>query len=325
MSTTDNIIEIVKTFPLYEKIKEDFKESEILSSHTSFKIGGAAQLFFTPSSFEELQEVCSFFIQNKIELSIFGNGSNLLVSDKGIKGVVISLEKLKDISIVEEKDECIVVKVDAGSKIDELLTFCVEHELSGMEDFAGLPASIGGATFMNAKCFDTSISDVLLCAQCLSLSKPSCSFVKYKIKDGDWAYKKSPFQQHTDGIKAHDGRLLILSVFFVLKKGFKEKIKEKMKMRVDTRNEKKHFAYPSAGSVFKNDYNVGIPTGKLVSEAGLLGFCKGGAKVAPWHGNFIINTGGATASDVIYIMEEIREKIKIEYGIILEPEIIYCE
>ena len=326
MNVTDyELLKLIKTFSLYERVKENFRTEEIASSHTSFKIGGKIQIFYTPSTFNEFQQACDFFMQNKIETSIFGNGSNLLVSDRGVKGVVISLEKIKNISIVEENERDVVLKVDAGSKIDELLAFCVEHELSGMEDFAGLPASIGGATFMNAKCFDTSISDVFLYANCLVLSKLSCTLKEYKMKKSEWAYKKSPFQEHADGIKVHDGRLLLLSVFFALKKGCKDNIKEKIKIRLNARDEKKHFVYPSAGSVFKNDYNVGIPTGKLVSEAGLLGLGKGGAKIAPWHGNFIINTGGATASDVIYIMEEVRERIKTEYGIMLEPEIIYCE
>ena len=309
----------------YGKIKENFKFDERMAPYTSFKIGGNAEALYFPKNFNELKETCDFLLKENISISIIGNASNLLISDRGIKGVVISLSNFKKIEIFESQDDVVKLKVDAGVTIEELLQFCIENELTGVENFAGLPASIGGAIFMNAKCFDSSISDILFSVSYMKLEKNGCRIEKYSFNKNDWDYKVSPFQKNSDGVKVLENRNIVISSILVLRKGKKEDIKEKAGAIYSQRLQKRQFEFPSAGSVFKNDYTIGIPTGKLVSEAGLLAASKGGAEIAPWHGNFIINRGNATSSDVISLMQIVREEIKKKYGIMLEAEIIYCE
>ncbi|MGP1414985.1 MAG: UDP-N-acetylmuramate dehydrogenase [Treponema sp.] len=316
--------EIIEKYPLYNEIKENFKFDEVLAHYTSFKIGGKAEVLYFPKTYDELKDFCNFLIKENISISIIGNASNLLVSDQGIKGVVVSLFYFQTLEIYEKKDDVILVKVDAGVTIEKLLCFCIDNELTGIENFAGLPASIGGAIFMNAKCFDSSFSDLVFSVFSIKMEKQGCKLEKYTFNEKDWAYKISPFQKNSDGIKVLENREVIISSILALKKGKKEDIKQKAEAIYVQRVQKKQFDFPSAGSVFKNDYTIGIPTGKLVSEAGLLGASKGGAEIAPWHGNFIINRGGASANDVIYLMQIVRQEIKNRYGILLEAEIIYC-
>ena len=320
-----SVRDVIEKHVLYKKIKENFKFSHPLSLYTSFKIGGDGEVIYEPCDVHELQELSNFFLKHDFNVSLIGNGSNLLISDSGISGVLIKLSKFKDISIVKEEGDDIFLNVGAGALVDDVINFCVDKGISGMEDFAGLPASIGGASFMNARCYESSFSDLLFSIKCMIFSKEGCIFVNHKVKQKEWAYKSSPFQKNTMGIRALEGRHFILSVVLHLKRGSEEEIRQKASERYKTRVEKRQFEFPSAGSVFKNDYNVGIPTGKLVSESGLLGLSRGGAQVSAWHGNFIINRGGAKAKDVIDIMNIIREEIKKRYALVLEPEIIYCD
>ncbi|MGP1438152.1 MAG: UDP-N-acetylmuramate dehydrogenase [Treponema sp.] len=319
-----SVKEKIEKYPLYNEISKNFKFDESLASYALFKIGGNAEALYFPKTYDELKSFCEFLLKENIPISIIGNASNLLISDEGIKGVVISLLDFQTLEITEKKDDVVLVKVDAGVTIEKLLQFCIENDLTGMENFAGLPASIGGAIFMNAKCFDSSLSDIISSVFCLQLSKNTSAFEEYIFDAKDWAYKKSPFQKNADGIKMLENRSIILYSILTLRKGKKEDIKQKAEAIYSQRVQKKQFDFPSAGCVFKNDYIIGIPTGKLVSEAGLLGASKGGAEVAPWHGNFIINRGKASSEDVVYLMQIIREEIKKKYGITLEAEIIYC-
>ncbi len=320
-----NIRNLIENSPLCSKVKHHFKFDEALAPYTSFKIGGKAEVLYIPENVAELQTLCDFFIKAGIKLSIIGNASNLLISDEGIKGIVIHIADFALPCIIKKEKDDIFVHVRAGTLVETLLQFCIDNEISGLEDFGGLPASIGGATFMNAKCFDTSISDVLVSAEIMTISEHGASLGQYKMQQKDWGYKSSPFQKCTSGISIQAGRNLILSCIFRLKKGKKEEIKAKIEEKKSLRISKRQFDFPSAGSVFKNDYTIGIPTGKLVSDAGLLGLQCGAAQVAEWHGNFIINRGGASSKDVLRLMEQVKEAIKKQYGILLESEVIYCK
>ncbi len=321
----NNLKNLLESCSIYQSISTHFKFEEDLSQYTSFKIGGKAEVLYSPHSVEELQDVLNLLIEKNVAFSVIGNASNLLISDAGLRGVTISFSKLNGISIVESKENDIYVKVMAGTLIDELTNFCIDQSLCGMENFAGLPASVGGAIFMNAKCFNSSISDLLFLVEYMDITKNGAIFGRYQMNEREWSYKHSPFQGGECTIRATFGRKLILSCLLRLKKGEKEEIEIKTKERSRERVEKRQFEFPSAGSVFKNDYNIGIPTGKLVSDAGLLGFAKNGAQIAPWHGNFIINRDHAKAIDVLYIMQMIKDEIKKKYGVVLESEVIYCE
>lgn len=320
-----NAKHLIENHPLYPQLITHFKFDELLAPHTSFKIGGKAEVFYLPKSVNELETMCNFFIREGIELSIIGNASNLLISDDGLKGVVIQMSDFMPPSIIKSENDDVLVVAQAGTLIETFLQFCIANELSGLEDFGGLPASIGGAAFMNAKCFETSISDVLVSAEVMKVQANNVAISEYKMKKDDWAYKHSPFQECQSGIRLKEGREVVLSCVLKLKKGKREEIQKKIQEKKDGRRTKKQFDFPSAGSVFKNDYTIGIPTGKLVSDAGLLGLQCGAAQVAFWHGNFIINLGGATSNDVLELMTRVKQEIKTKYGILLESEIIYCE
>ncbi len=320
-----NIKHLIENSPLYAQVKDDIKFDEELAPYTSFKIGGRAEALYLAKSVSELEAMCDFFIKKGVPLSIIGNASNLLISDEGVKGVVVQLSDFLSPHIIKEENTDVFVAVGAGTLIETFLQFCISSELSGLEDFGGLPASVGGAVFMNAKCFDTSISDVLVSAEVLRIEASSVSLSEYKMRQDEWGYKLSPFQKYAEGICLRQGREIVLSCLFKLKRGKKEEIQAKIEDRHKGRIEKKQFEFPSAGSVFKNDYTVGIPTGKLVSDAGLLGLQYGAAQVAPWHGNFIINRGGAQAKDVLHLMQEVKNAVQAKYGILLESEIIYCK
>lgn len=299
------------------KLTENFNTNmsirfdEPMSEHTTFKVGGKADVFFEPSTIEELKTLIEFLETNSQPFFVFGGGSNLVVSDDGIEGAVICTRKMNGISLIKN-DESLYLKCAAGSLIDEISEFCEKNSISGLETFSGLPGTIGGAVFMNARCYEHSISDVLKSA--VYFDEDSKTIKTYEFNEADWAYKKSPFQNK---------KAVILEAELKCAAGEKEQIKALNSHYVDDRKGKGHFKFPSAGSVFKNNHDFGSPSGKIIDQAGLRGLSIGGAQIAPWHGNFIINTGNATAKDIHNLVEHIIEEVKKQTGFVLEPEIIF--
>lgn len=307
------------------KLTENFNTNinilydEPMSKHTTFKVGGPADVFFEPSSMEEVKSIIDFLKKNKQNFFVLGGGSNIVVSDEGIKDAVICTQKMKSIKLLSKKEqdsstlrETLFLKCSAGTLMDRIASFCEENSISGLETFSGLPGTIGGAIYMNARCYEHSISDIL--QSVIYFNVETAAIDSYDFKETDWSYKKSPFQ--------HSGNI-ILEAVLKCSKGNAEQIKERNSSYIEDRKSKGHFNFPSAGSVFKNNREFGSPSGKIIDEAGLRGFCMGGAQIAPWHGNFIINTGSATAKDiqnlVCYIINEVKQKT----GFVLEPEIIF--
>ena len=296
-----------------------------LKKHTSFQIGGSADVFFTPQTEEELKAGIVFFRQNGIPVSIIGGGKNLLISDAGIKGAVIALRKFCKIKIKNEMGTEVLIEAGAGTETDRLADWATENSLSGFDDFGGLPGTVGGAVFMNAKCYEKSISDILVSARTAVTTATGVKIEDYIFRAEDWDYKKSPFQKYAEGIKLCENRKIVLSATFCMRHGHKSEIKEKTELRRKDRIQKGHFKAPSAGSTFKNSRLIGIPSGKVIEDAGLKGFSIGGAQVAPWHGNFVINKGGATSDDVKKVIEYIQKTVQAKTGFLLEPEIIFAD
>jgi len=293
-------------------------KNEQLKNHTTFQIGGPADEFYEPETFEELIEIIHQCTAKQQKYFLLGGGSNLVFSDKGFRGAVICTKKLNKIKLIDEN----LVIAEAGATMKELVDFCVENGLSGMEEFAGLPGTVGGALYMNARCFDKSISENLYETHWLEESEGD-----YKNKDilfeedeKNWDYKKSPFQG-TD--------LIIKSGTFKVKPAenddFKDAIRSKCAGYIKGREERGHFKYPSAGSVFKNNHDFGKPSGKIIDEAGLRGHRIGGAQIAEFHGNFIVNTDNASADDVKDLVLLAQKTVKEKFGFDLEPEIIFIE
>lgn len=281
-----------------------YKTDEMMCCHTSFKIGGAADIFITVSSLQELKGVLQVCKAQNIPHFIIGKGSNLLVSDKGIEGAVISLCYMNDISI--EKDE---IKCGAGVSLSEVCRKALNNSLSGLEFAYGIPGSVGGAVFMNAGAYGGEIADVILSACCIDKDGKVITVQKNEMNLG---YRTSIF-------KTED--MTVLSAVFGLKKADKGIIEGKMQEYIGKRRDKQPLEYPSAGSFFKRP--TGYFAGALIEKNGLKGFTVGGAKVSEKHAGFVINSGNATSEDVEKLSREVREKVFAAEGVMLEPEVIF--
>ena len=310
------------SFPV--KFRKIIQENVKLGSFTSFKIGGNADIYITPSSPDELSAALAFIREERIPAILLGGGTNLLIPDEGIRGAVIHTDRLNKIQLLNTGKEPLV-QAEAGTLMKDLTEFCAEYGLAGLEDFAGLPGTVGGAVFMNARCYEKSISDVLISVSALYFSGKECTLQKYDCNKGDWGYKQSPFQPSDKRYAVINGnRPIIVSASFRVEQGDAILIRKIMENRIADRTAKGHFKLPSAGSAFKNNHAFGKPSGQLIDEAGLRGLQIGGAQVAPWHGNFIVNTGSATAQEVVELIEIIRKRVKDTTGFELEPEIIFA-
>jgi len=295
--------------------------NEAMSEHTTFKIGGPADYWIAPDG-EGFYSFCVTLLNNakaaSIPVFILGGGANIVVSDKGIRGIVLDMCAWNGESVwslCTGEDELVL---KSGTSIDEAADTALASGLSGLEYLAGMPGSIGGAVWMNARCYGSEVSDNLSWAEIISINKGESEYSVKRINNGKgvgFGYKKSPFQEMD---------CLILSAAFQLKKGNKEEILLKMEENRQDRQEKGHYLFPCAGSAFKNNRDFGKPTGQIIDELGLKGLKKGGAQIAPFHGNIIINTGNASANDVYELVNEITSCVKQKTGFILEPEIIFA-
>jgi len=329
MSTVRKLWENSNITVRYPGLIDRTRFDEPMALHTTFRVGGPADLLVSPASVDELCAVIGFFNDSLIPVSILGGGSNLLVSDRGIRGAVVSLERLNVIEQVSSEvpiSERVLVRAGAGSSMNQLTAWCEEATLSGLERFAGLPGSVGGAAFMNARCYELSVSDVFFAAEVLHFQKGSYIIEEIRYKADDWDYKKSPFQikNGADSLLFGENARIILNVTFSLACGSAERIQEEMNRYIRDREEKGHFKFPSAGSMFKNNRAFGMPSGKIIDEAGLRGYQVGGAQVAPWHGNIIINRENARAEDLRLLVTNIQKQVFEKTGFLLETEVIFA-
>ncbi len=292
-------------------ISEDkIKQNEPMKKHTSFKIGGPAEFFIKISTIEELRNILKFCQINGITLTIVGNGSNLLVTDKGIKGIVIKLD-LKQIEIKKLKERIEII-VDSGVQLGFLAQKLLKEEISGFEELSGVPGTIGGAIIMNAGAHGKEMKDIVTEVTAMDYNGRIHKFTK---KESKFEYRHSKFS---------NGEYIIIQTKLLLKKGKKEEIKEKMNEYAQYRKEKQPIEYPSAGSTFKRgkDYI----TAKLIDESGLKGYSIGDAQISEKHAGFIINKGKATSQNVIDLIkytsdkvyEKFRKKIELEVKILGE-------
>lgn len=322
---------IIQTLKNHEAFKGDILTDEPLAQKTTFKIGGKTDLFIAPQNYYSFQIAIETVLKNQTPFFILGGGSNLVFSDDGFKGAIISTGKFNDTEIFPVGDcpkefgkiklnkDQVLVTCFSGTPVAALVNFCTEHCISGVEQFAGLPGTIGGAVFMNARCFEKSISDILFSVSYMDYSNEKVVLKKNKFNPDEWSYKKSPFQNKKEFITT--------ATFLLTQKKGRDKphIESECKKYINERISKGHFKYPSAGSVFKNNHNFGKPSGKIIDEAGLRGYQIGGAKIADFHGNFIINIDNASASDIKNLVEYTQKIILEKYGFTLEPEIIFVD
>lgn len=290
--------------------KSQIKYNEPMKAHTSFKIGGPAEVYIVVKTIQELQKINDIAKKNNIPIYIIGNGSNILVTDKGIKGIVIKNE-IKKLEIENEKnEENIKLKVGAGNKIIEIAHSLLKEGISGFEELSGIPGTIGGAIKMNAGANGKEIKDII--TQVIVLDENDNISILQR-DDLNLTYRNSIFKTN---------KSIILGAEFRLKKAKKEEIKYKMDSYSKLRKEKQPLEYPSAGSTFKRGDNY--ITSKLIDEAGLKGFKIGGAEISTKHAGFIINKNNATAKDILDLIKYTQDEIYKKFGkkIQLELEVI---
>ena len=283
-----------------------FSENEAMASHTSFKIGGGADLFVCPDSVDKLRFALAAAKKQGLPCFVLGNGSNLLVSDKGIEGVVLSTSCLKGLSLVDEE----TVFAEAGVTLASLCVFAKDHGLTGLEFAYGIPGSVGGALYMNAGAYGGDMAGVVASAE--SLSAEELSPVKRDIGDMKLGYRKSIYEENGE---------IITGVYFRLKKGDKAEIADAMNTFISKRKASQPLDFPSAGSTFKRP--AGFYAAALIDECGLKGRAVGGAKVSEKHAGFVINAGGATCDDVLALIEVIKAVVKEQKGVDLSTEVIF--
>lgn len=284
--------------------QENIKYNEPMKKHTSFKIGGPAECFIKAQKIEEIKEVLKLVKENKIPLKIIGNGSNLLVKDEGVKGIVLKID-IKKIEIQGNN-----VTVGSGVKLGELAQKLLREELAGFEFASGIPGTIGGAIRMNAGAHGSELKDIV---KTVTYMDKNGEMHKIKNEDAKFEYRNSRFSKEDN---------IILETELELEKGNKEEIQAKMTEYANFRKEKQPIEYPSAGSTFKR--GADFITAKLIDECGLKGYQIGGAQISEKHAGFIINKENATAEDVIKLIEYTKEQVYNKFGkkIELEVEII---
>ena len=284
--------------------QENIKYNEPMKKHTSFKIGGPAECFIKAQKIEEIQEILKLVKENNIPLKIIGNGSNLLVKDEGVKGIVLKID-IKKIEIQGNN-----VTVGSGVKLGELAQKLLREELAGFEFASGIPGTIGGAIRMNAGAHGSELKDIV---KTVTYMDKNGEMHKIKNEDAKFEYRNSRFSKEDN---------IILETELELEKGNKEEIQAKMTEYANFRKEKQPIEYPSAGSTFKR--GADFITAKLIDECGLKGYQIGGAQISEKHAGFIINKENATAEDVIKLIEYTKEQVYNKFGkkIELEVEII---
>ena len=280
------------------------KEGELLSNHTTFRIGGAAKYFAVPKNEEEIMEAVDFAIVKDLPYYILGKGSNVLFADEGYPGVIIEIgagmEKV-------ERTGDTGIRAQAGVSLSSLAAFAAREGLSGLEFAGGIPGTLGGAVTMNAGAYGGEMKDVIVSAKVMdeegAVQKLSCEELQL-------GYRTSIVQKK---------QFVVLEAEFLLKPGTTEEIQNTMKELNAKRRKKQPLEYPSAGSTFKRP--EGYFAGKLIEDAGLRGYRIGDAQVSEKHCGFVVNRGKATCAEVLQLIGDVQKTVKEQFGVQLEPEV----
>lgn len=274
-----------------------------MKKHTTFRIGGECDIFCEPKNAYELAGLIRLLNENNQSYIVLGNGSNVLVSDEGIRGVVIKIgEQMSEVSVCGEE-----ITSGAGILLSRLSKKAMNESLSGMECISGIPGSVGGAVYMNAGAYGAEIADIL---QSLTYVSREGEIITLEKADLNLGYRKSVFMENGG---------IVTSCVLKLKKGDKEKIAQDMAEVTKKRVEKQPLELPSAVSTFKRPQ--GYFAGALIEECGLKGYSVGGAKVSEKHAGFVVNFDNATANDVLAVIEHVQKTVYEKFGVGLEPEV----
>ena len=283
--------------------KEQVLFEEPMKSHTTFRIGGPAEVFIMPKSVKQVQMAVKICQEEQIPYFILGNGSNLLVSDRGYRGVIIQMDR----NMGEIQVEGTEIQAAAGALLSSIAVAARRESLTGFEFAGGIPGTLGGAVVMNAGAYGGEIKDVLK---------------EVTVMDGDGKIFTLPASELEMGYRTSiikTAGYLVLSARIALSEGKEEDIKARTRELSEMRTQKQPLDYPSAGSTFKRP--EGYFAGKLIMDSGLRGYSVGGAMVSEKHCGFVINKGNATAEDVVSLMKHVTEVVQEKYGVTLEPEV----
>lgn len=281
---------------------DNIKRDELLREHLYTKLGGRADFFLTPTTYEEVQNIVKLSNEVDVPFTLLGNGSNLIVKDGGIRGIVLHLKNFKDIKTTDQ-----LIVAQSGAAIIDVSRRALAEKLSGLEFACGIPGTVGGALFMNAGAYGGEIKDVL--DYCHVVDREG-NLVKRTAAELELDYRHSNISEKGD---------IVLEATFSLKPGDYEEIKAVMDDLTDKRESKQPLEYPSCGSVFKRP--PGYFAGKLIQDSELQGTNFGGAEVSTKHAGFIVNKDNATASDYISLIEHVQKTVKEKFDVELEREV----
>ncbi len=295
------------TLKFKEKLEEYLQDCEIiinepLNKHTTFKVGGTADLFAIPQKYEDIIRIIDFCKKNKIKYYVLGNGSNVLVRDGGYRGLIIKTSHLNEIKVQGE-----YVVAQCGAELKDVANICTEHSLTGFEFACGIPGSIGGAIAMNAGAYDGEMKDIV----------EECVVIDHELKIKTLTKEQLELSYRNSAIQKNG--YIALEVKIKLDSGDNKIIKNKVEDLTNRREEKQPLDAKSAGSTFKRA--PGHYTGKLIQDSGLKGYSIGGAQISTKHAGFVINKGQATAKDIINLIGHIQKVVKDSYDVELEPEV----
>lgn len=287
--------------------EDNLKTDEPMSKHSSFRVGGPAELYLEVDSVEKLKAILDVNKELKLPITVIGNGTNILVKDKGIKGIVIKYVA-KGIAKATLDNDTFAITADAGLPNAALANELLKDSLTGFEFAASIPGTIGGAIYMNAGAFGGEMENIV--SEVTFLDLDDLAIYKSDGDDCDFGYRHSKFENMNT---------VILSATMVFNKGDKEEIKRTMDAYLQKRLETQPYDKPNAGSTFKR--GDGFITAMLIDEAGLKGHTIGGAQVSEKHAGFIVNTGNATAKDILDLIKYVQKTIMEKYGKAIEPEV----
>ena len=291
-----------------EQLKEnkiEFISNEPMKNHTSFKIGGAADLFVLPKTEEQFLKAFQIGKKAELPITVVGNGSNLLVSDNGIEGMTLCTLKMNSIELISEDE----IFAEAGASLTAVCLFALKHSLTGLEFAYGIPGSIGGALYMNAGAYGGEMANVVSSANSMDQNG---NLVTRNIKELGLGYRESVYKQNGE---------IITGVTLKLKKGESQEISKQMELLMGKRKTSQPLDYPSAGSTFKRP--VGYYAAALIDECGLKGLTVGDAQVSTKHAGFVINKEKATCKDVLELIKKIQNEVLTQKGVKIDTEVIF--
>lgn len=296
-----------------EAVKEIIKEEQILceeslAKHTTFRIGGPADLFLQPKNDDEISELVKFCNEKEIPFYIMGNGSNILAGDKGYTGIILHIGKeMSSIQFEQQEDGTVLVTAGAGIMLTRLAREAANHALTGLEFAGGIPGTLGGAVAMNAGAYGGEIKDCITWAKVITREGKQMVLNKEELALG---YRSSIIQKQ---------EWIVTQAQFLLKEGNIEEIRKTMDDLQKKRKEKQPLEYPSAGSTFKRP--EGYFAGKLIEDAGLRGYRVGDIMVSDKHCGFVVNVGNGTAKEVHELIQHVEQIVYDKFGVRLEPEV----